>query len=74
MFWTILFSVLSLVAGLALGFYVALQYMKKQMQNPSGMFDDPDQLKAFAKSMGVNLNPKQLNEMQRRLSKQKKKK
>ncbi|GEC90732.1 hypothetical protein BFO01nite_38740 [Brevibacillus formosus] len=58
--WVI--PIVTLLIGLAGGFYGGTYLLKKQMSN---MQMDEKQLQAMARSMGMNLNQKQLKQMSR---------
>ncbi|MDA5110036.1 MULTISPECIES: YneF family protein [Brevibacillus] len=58
--WVI--PIVTLIIGLVGGFAGGTYYLKKQLQN---MQMDEKQLQAMARSMGVNLNQKQLKQMSR---------
>ncbi|WP_232697780.1 YneF family protein [Brevibacillus daliensis] len=60
--WVI--PIVTLLLGLAGGFYGGVQYLKKQMSN---MQMDEKQIQAMARSMGMNLNQKQLKQMSRNM-------
>ncbi|UFJ43191.1 YneF family protein [Brevibacillus humidisoli] len=56
--------VLTLIVGLIGGFFGGTYYLRKQLSN---MQMDEKQLQAMARSMGMNLNQKQLKQMQRNM-------
>lgn len=61
--------IVTLIIGIALGFYLGIQTLKKQMTN---MTMDDNQLREMAKKMGYNVNQKQLQQiknMQKRMGK-----
>lgn len=64
--WSIIIPILTLVLGFVGGFVLASFYLKKQFTN---MQTDPKQIQAIAKSMGMNLNQKQLNNLTRQMQK-----
>lgn len=57
--WSYIIPILTLIVGLVGGFFGGVYYLKYQMQN---MQMDEKQLQAMAKSMGMNLNQKQLSQ------------
>lgn len=60
MVWDITIPIITFLVGLIGGFYGATWYFKREMNN---MQMDEKQLQQLARSMGVNLNQKQLNQM-----------
>ena len=60
--WNIIIPILTLIIGLVGGFFGGIYYLKHQMTN---MKLDDKQLQAMAKSMGMNLNQKQLTQAQK---------
>ncbi len=60
--WVI--PIVTLLIGLAGGFYGGTYYLKKQISN---MQMDEKQMQAMARSMGMNLNQKQLKQMSRNM-------
>jgi uncharacterized protein YneF (UPF0154 family) len=60
--WQWIIPILTLLAGLIGGFFLGAYYLRKQLSN---MQMDDKQLQAMARSMGVNLNQKQLKQMSR---------
>jgi uncharacterized protein len=60
--WNIIIPILTLIIGLVGGFFGGIYYLKRQMTN---MKLDDKQLQAMAKSMGMNLNQKQLTQAQK---------
>ncbi|QDX92626.1 YneF family protein [Brevibacterium sp. JNUCC-42] len=60
--WVI--PIVTLLAGLAGGFYGGVHYLKKQVAN---MQMDEKQIQTMARSMGMNLNQKQLKQMSRNM-------
>lgn len=64
MWWNWVIPIVTLIIGLVGGFYAATFYMKKQIAN---MQMDDKQIQAMARSMGVNLNQKQLKQMSRNM-------
>ncbi|RXT04962.1 YneF family protein [Ammoniphilus sp. CFH 90114] len=57
--WNYIIPILTLILGLVGGFFGGVYYLKHQMTN---MQMDEKQLQAMAKSMGMNLNAKQINQ------------
>lgn len=62
--WSWIIPILTLLAGLAGGFFAGTYYLRKQLSN---MQMDEKQLQAMARSMGMNLNQKQLKQMSRNM-------
>lgn len=62
--WYWIIGILAFLLGLVAGFYGAVQYMKKQMTKMTMSEDD---VQAFARSMGRNLNKKQLAQVTRQM-------
>ena len=62
--WDIIIPILTFILGLIVGAVFAARALKKQM---STMQNDPKQIEAIAKSMGVKLNQKQLNKVTRQM-------
>ncbi|NGQ97398.1 YneF family protein [Brevibacillus sp. SYP-B805] len=60
--WQWIIPILTLLAGLIGGFFLGAYYLRRQLSN---MQMDDKQLQAMARSMGVNLNQKQLKQMSR---------
>lgn len=55
--WSYIIPILTLILGLVGGFFAGIYYLKHQMTN---LKMDDKQLQAMAKSMGMNLNQKQI--------------
>lgn len=66
MVWYWVIGIVSFLLGGVVGFYAAVQYMKKQMAN---MQMSDAEIQAMARSMGVNLNKKQLAQVSRQMKK-----
>ncbi|MEW9670638.1 YneF family protein [Ammoniphilus sp. 3BR4] len=60
--WSYIIPILTLILGLVGGFFGGIYYLKHQMTN---MQMDEKQLMAMAKSMGMNLNQKQISQASR---------
>ncbi|USG68496.1 YneF family protein [Brevibacillus ruminantium] len=60
--WVI--PIVTLLVGLAGGFFGGTYYLRKQVEN---MQMDDKQIQAMARSMGMNLNQKQLKQMSRNM-------
>ncbi len=58
----IVIPTLTLIVGIIIGFIVGVHYLKRKMTN---MTMDENQMKQMAKQMGMNLNQKQINQMNR---------
>ncbi|GGK07806.1 hypothetical protein GCM10007043_22320 [Calditerricola satsumensis] len=56
-----LIPVLTFIGGAVLGFFGGVFYLRKQFAR---MQMDPQQLQRIARSMGIHLNQKQLNQVQ----------
>ncbi|MBO8164628.1 MAG: YneF family protein [Brevibacillus sp.] len=56
--------ILTLIVGLVAGFFGGTYYLRKQLSN---MQMDEKQIQAMARSMGMNLNQKQLKQMTRNM-------
>ncbi|GLI10749.1 MULTISPECIES: YneF family protein [Paenibacillus] len=61
-------AVIALIAGGAAGFFIGVQYLRKQIEK---MQSNPDMLQQMAKQMGYNLNKQQMQKMQTMMKKQK---
>ncbi|KPV59266.1 hypothetical protein QJ48_11880 [Paenibacillus sp. A3] len=61
-------AVIALIAGGAAGFFIGVQYLRKQIEK---MQSNPDMLQQMAKQMGYNLNKQQMQKMQSMMKKQK---
>ena len=64
MVWSILIPILTLILGFLAGAFVASRVLRKEMEK---MQNDPAQIQAIAKSMGVNMSQKQLNMVTRQM-------
>ncbi len=62
--WDIIIPIITLIAGLIAGFFGGAYYLKKQMTN---MQFDEKQMAQIARSMGMNVNQKQLRQMSQRM-------
>lgn len=60
--WDVIIPILTLIAGLVLGFFGGVFYLRRQVTN---MQMDSKQLQGMARSMGMNLNQKQLKQMEK---------
>jgi len=58
----IVIPIITFIIGLIIGALVGVYYLRKKMQNLSM---DDKQMQQLAKQMGVNLNKKQLNQVNR---------
>ncbi len=61
-------AVIALIAGGAAGFFIGVQYLRKQIEK---MQSNPEMLQQMAKQMGYNLNKQQMQKMQNMMKKQK---
>lgn len=64
MWYNYVIPVVTLIIGLIGGFWGGTYYLRKQLQN---MQMDEKQLQAMARSMGMNLNQKQLKQLSRNM-------
>lgn len=64
MFWDILIPVITFILGIVVG-GVSVSFAIKKQTNM--MNSDPKQIQALARSMGKNLNQKQLNQISRQM-------
>lgn len=62
--WDIIIPIVTFIVGAAGGGYGASKLMQKEMMK---MQNDPAQIQAIAKSMGVNMSQKQLNMVTRQM-------
>ncbi|AMA74083.1 MULTISPECIES: YneF family protein [Aneurinibacillus] len=62
--WDYIIPILTLLVGVIAGFALGVWYLRNQMAN---MQMDEKQIQQIARSMGMNLNQKQLNQMTRRM-------
>lgn len=62
--WDWIIPILTLILGLVGGFFGGVYYLRRQLAN---MQMDEKQIQAMARSMGMNLNQKQLKQMQRQM-------
>jgi len=69
--WNVIIPFLTLLIGLVGGFFLSNFYLRKEFTK---MQSDPKQIQAMAKSMGMNLNQKQLNMVSRQMQNGSKKK
>lgn len=62
--------IITLVVGLAGGFFIGVYYLRKQME---AMQANPQMLQEMAKKMGYNLNKKQMQQVQHMMKNYKRK-
>lgn len=62
--WQWIIPILTLILGLVGGFFLGAYYLRKQVSN---MQMDEKQIQTMARSMGMNLNQKQLKQMSRNM-------
>lgn len=62
--WEIIIPILTFVVGILLGGFGVSFAFKKQMTQ---MNNDPKQIQNIARSMGMNLNQKQMNQITRQM-------
>lgn len=65
--WDYLIPILTLIAGLIIGFIVGVYYLRRQMEK---MQSDPEMLQKMAKQMGYNMNRQQLAKAQQMMKQQ----
>jgi hypothetical protein len=66
--WNLIIPIVTLLAGLAAGFFIGVYYLRKQMEK---MQKDPQMLQKMAKQMGYNLNKQQMNKVQQMMKNRK---
>ena len=66
--WYAITAIIALLAGGAAGFFIGVQYLRKQLEK---MQNDPAMLQQMAKQMGYNLNKQQMQKMQNMMKNQK---
>lgn len=71
MWYNYVIPIVTLIIGLAGGFFIGVFYLRKQMEK---MQSDPEMLQKMAKQMGYNLNNKQMQQMQKMQQQMKNKK
>ncbi|GBF77147.1 hypothetical protein PA598K_05677 [Paenibacillus sp. 598K] len=59
--WDIVIPIITLIVGLAGGFFIGVFYLRKQLEK---MQSDPEMLQKMAKQMGYNMNKQQLQKAQ----------
>jgi uncharacterized protein len=59
--WDIIIPIVTLIAGLAGGFFIGVFYLRKQLEK---MQSDPEMLQKMAKQMGYNMNKQQMQKAQ----------
>lgn len=69
--WNVIIPILTLIVGLAGGFFIGVFYLRKQLER---MQTNPEMLQQMAKKMGYNLNKQQMNKVQQMMKNQKWKK
>lgn len=62
MFWEIFIPIVTLILGLAGGFFIGVFYLKKQLES---MQNNPEMIQQMAKKMGYNVNKQQMQQMQK---------
>jgi uncharacterized protein YneF (UPF0154 family) len=68
MWWNWVIPIVTLLAGLAGGFFIGVYYLRRQMEQ---MQSNPEMLAQMAKKMGYNLNKQQMNKVQNMMKNQK---
>ncbi len=66
--YDIVIPIVTLIIGLAGGFFIGVFYLRKQLEN---MQNNPEMLQKMAKQMGYNLNSKQMQKAQHMMKNQK---
>lgn len=66
--WDIIFPILTGLAGILIGFFIGVFYLRKQLER---MQSDPKMIQEMARKMGYKVNKRQLNQVQNMLKKQK---
>lgn len=66
--WNIIIPILTLIAGLAGGFFIGVFYLRKQIES---MQSNPEMLQKMAKQMGYNMNKQQMAKVQNMMKNQK---
>lgn len=66
--YNIVIPIVTLLAGLAGGFFIGVFYLRKQLEK---MQNDPEMIQRMAKQMGYNLNKQQMNRAQNMMKNQK---
>jgi uncharacterized protein len=66
--WTWIIAAVALLLGIAIGFFIGLTYLRKQMER---MQSNPDMLQKMAKQMGYNMSPQQMKQAQKMMRNQK---
>ncbi|MCK9858460.1 YneF family protein [Paenibacillus sp. ATY16] len=66
--WNIIIPIVTLIAGVAGGFFIGVFYLRKQLEK---MQNDPEMIQKMAKQMGYNLNKQQMNRAQQMMKNQK---
>ncbi|OAB39842.1 YneF family protein [Paenibacillus glacialis] len=59
--------IITLIVGLAGGFFIGVYYLRRQMEK---MQNNPEMLQKMAKQMGYNLNGKQMQKAQQMMKNQ----
>jgi len=62
--WNWIIPIVTLLVGLVGGFFIGAYYLRRQLSN---MQMDDKQIQAMARSMGMNLNQKQLKQVSRNM-------
>jgi uncharacterized protein YneF (UPF0154 family) len=65
--WTVIISIVTLIIGAVIGFFVGVYYLRKQLEK---MQNDPEMLQKMAKQMGYNMNKQQLQKAQQMMRNQ----
>lgn len=66
--WDIILPILTGLAGILIGFFIGVFYLRKQLER---MQTDPKMIQEMARKMGYKVNKQQLNQVQNMLKKQK---
>lgn len=68
MWYHYVIPIVTLLIGLAGGFFIGVFYLRKQLEK---MQNDPEMIQKMAKQMGYNLNKQQMNRAQNMMKNQK---
>lgn len=68
MWWNYVIPIVTLIIGVAIGFFAGVFYLRKQMEK---MQSDPETLQKLAKQMGYNMNKQQMQKVQQMMKNKK---
>ncbi|WP_010272718.1 YneF family protein [Paenibacillus senegalensis] len=66
--WNYVIPIVTLIVGVAIGFFAGVFYLRKQMEK---MQSDPETLQKLAKQMGYNMNKQQMQKVQQMMKNKK---